>query len=329
MNRFLVIQTASIGDVILATPVIEKLHRHFPDAQIDMLLKKGNESLFTGHPFLHKILVWDKKTDKYKNFRKLLHIIRDTHYEGVINLQRFASTGFLTINSGAKQKIGFNKNPFSLFFTKRVKHTIREGNRHEIDRNLDLVRSFTDKSPSPIKLYPSPANHAKMSQYKTVKYITLSPASLWFTKQYPKEKWIDFLTKLNDDIRVYFLGAANDTILCDEIIKGSAHGNSLNLSGKLSFLESAALMKDAIMNYMNDSAPLHLASSVNARTTAIFCSTVTGFGFGPLSDDSVVIETKEKLDCRPCGLHGLKSCPKKHFKCASTINTQELLNRIK
>ena len=329
MQKYLVIQTASIGDVILATPVIEKLHRHFPDAQIDMLLKKGNESLFKGHPFLHKILVWDKKTDKYKNFRKLLHIIRDTHYEGVINLQRFASTGFLTINSGAEQKIGFNKNPFSLFFTKRVKHTIREGNRHEIDRNLDLVRSFTDESPSPIKLYPTPANHAKMSQYKTVKYITLSPASLWFTKQYPKEKWIDFLTKLNDDIRVYFLGAANDTILCDEIIKGSAHGNSLNLSGKLSFLESAALMKDAIMNYMNDSAPLHLASSVNAKTTAIFCSTVTGFGFGPLSDDSVVIETKEELDCRPCGLHGLKSCPKKHFKCASTIEIQDLLNSIK
>jgi len=329
MNRFLVIQTASIGDVILATPVIEKLHRHFPDAQIDMLLKKGNESLFKGHPFLHKILIWDKKTDKYKNFRNILHIIRDTHYEGVINLQRFASTGFLTISSAAEQKIGFNKNPFSLFFTKRVKHTIREGNRHETERNLDLVRSFTDESPSPIKLYPTQANFAKMSQYKTVKYITLSPASLWFTKQYPKEKWIDFLTELNDDIRVYFLGGANDSILCNEIIKDSGHGNSLNLAGKLSLLESAALMKDAAMNYMNDSAPLHLASSVNANTTAIFCSTVTGFGFGPLSDDSVVIETKEELDCRPCGLHGLKSCPKKHFKCAMTIDTQELLNRIK
>jgi heptosyltransferase-2 len=328
LKKYLVIQTASIGDVILATPVIEKLHRHFPDAQIDMLLKKGNESLFKGHPFLHKILVWDKKTDKYKNFRKLLHIIRDTNYEGAINLQRFASTGFLTINSGAKQKIGFNKNPFSLFFSKRIKHTISEGNRHEVERNLDLVRSFTDESPSPIKLYPTATNFAKMSQYKTHKYITLSPASLWFTKQYPKEKWIDFLTKLNDDFRVYFLGAANDAILCDEIIKESGHGNSLNLSGKLSLLESAALMKDAVMNFMNDSAPLHLASSVNAKTTAIFCSTVTRFGFGPLSDDSVVIETNEELNCRPCGLHGLKSCPKQHFKCAATIDNQELLNRI-
>ena len=329
MRKYLVIQTASIGDVILATPVIEKLHQHFPHAHIDLLLKKGNESLFKGHPFLHKVLIWDKKTDKYKNFRNILHTIRDTDYDGVINLQRFASTGFLTASSGAIQKIGFNKNPFSLFFTKRIKHTIREGNRHEVERNLDLVRSITDKSSFPIKLYPTAANFAKMSQYKTVKYITLSPASLWFTKQYPKEKWIGFLKLIDKDIQVYFLGAANDIALCNEIAKQSGHAKSLNLAGKLSFLESAALMRDAAMNYMNDSAPLHLASSVNAKTTAVFCSTITDFGFGPLSDDSVVVETREELNCRPCGLHGLKSCPKKHFNCAITIDNQELLNRLK
>jgi heptosyltransferase-2 len=87
-------------------------------------------------------------------------------------------------------------------------------------------------------------------------------------------------------------------------------------------------MKSATMNFMNDSAPMHLASSVDAPTTAIFCSTVTSFGFGPLSNNSIVVETKEKLDCRPCGLHGHKECPKKHFKCAENININELLARI-
>jgi heptosyltransferase-2 len=53
--------------------------------------------------------------------------------------------------------------------------------------------------------------------------------------------------------------------------------------------------------------------------TAIFCSTVPYFGFGPLSDFSRVVETPEKLDCRPCGLHGYKACPQGHFKCAHTI----------
>jgi heptosyltransferase-2 len=78
-------------------------------------------------------------------------------------------------------------------------------------------------------------------------------------------------------------------------------------------------MKYAKMNYVNDSAPLHLASSVNAPVTAFFCSTVPAFGFGPLSDQSKVIEVKE-LYCKPCGLHGYKSCPEGHFKCGLEID---------
>lgn len=328
LNSFLVIQTASIGDVILATPIIEKLHHHFPNAKIDFLIKKGNESLFYGHPFLRQVLIWDKSTNKYSNFAKLNNYIRDKKYDCVVNVQRFASSGFITIFSGSPLKIGFNKNPFSLLFQKRVKHTIKKGNRHETERNLDLVRVITDKSSFPVKLYPSKKDMARMSPYKTVKYITLSPASLWFTKQYPEEKWIDFVSKTDPGTHIYFLGSKADRPLCDRIINESVHKNSLNLSGKLSLLESAALMKDATMNFMNDSAPMHLASSVDAATTAIFCSTVPSFGFGPLSQNAIVIETKESLKCRPCGLHGFQKCPEKHFDCAMKIETNELLKQL-
>lgn len=328
LKKILVVQTASIGDVILATPVIEKLHFHFPDAQIDFLVKKGNQSLFEGHPFLHKILIWDKTSDKYRNFNGLIDVIRNNKYDCVINIQRFAASGLLTLYSGAKLKIGFNKNPFSLLYNKRIKHTIKKGNRHEVERNLDLVRPITDDSSFPVKLYPSQKDFARMSQYKTVKYITVSPASLWFTKQFPKEKWIEFVQSTSQDIRIYFLGSKNDYDLTEEIIQKSDHLNSLNLAGKLSFLESAALMKDAVMNFVNDSAPMHLASSVNAPTTAIYCSTVASFGFGPLSENAAIVETKEILNCRPCGLHGFQKCPKKHFKCALTIDNNDLIKQI-
>ena len=70
------------------------------------------------------------------------------------------------------------------------------------------------------------------------------------------------------------------------------------------------------MNYVNDSAPLHLASSMNAPVTAVFLSTIPQFGFTPLSDDSTVSETSLNLPCRPCGLHGKKACPEGHFRCA-------------
>ena len=89
-------------------------------------------------------------------------------------------------------------------------------------------------------------------------------------------------------------------------------------------MESAALMKDAVMNFVNDSAPMHLASAVNAPLCTIYCSTVPGFGFGPLSDISEVIEVDEELNCRPCGLHGHRSCPEGHFKCALEISNEKI-----
>ena len=174
MKKILIIQTASIGDVILATPVLEKLHYHYPDAELDLLLKKGNERLFDGHPFLHALLIWDISKDKYKNFKKLIKEIRENKYDSVINIQRFASSGLITILSGAKLKVGFNKNPFSPFFNIRIKHTIHNGDIHETERNINLVKRFTNDTLFPAKLYPLQRDYAKMSQFKTAKYITVS-----------------------------------------------------------------------------------------------------------------------------------------------------------
>ena len=64
---------------------------------------------------------------------------------------------------------------------------------------------------------------------------------------------------------------------------------------------------------------------MNAPTTAVFCSTIPDFGFGPLSKNSKIVEIQEKLDCRPCGLHGFKSCPEEHFRCAMDIDINVLL----
>jgi heptosyltransferase-2 len=70
---------------------------------------------------------------------------------------------------------------------------------------------------------------------------------------------------------------------------------------------------------------MHIASAMNAATTAIYCSTVPAFGFGPLSDNSKIVEIKEKLECRPCGLHGHKECPKGHFRCGYLIEVGDII----
>ncbi|MGN6615580.1 MAG: glycosyltransferase family 9 protein [Ilyomonas sp.] len=327
MQKFLVIQTAFIGDVVLATAVVEKLHQFYPQSKIDFLVRKGNEGLLKHHPFLNEVLIWDKKSKKYKNLLRILKQIRRNKYDVVINIQRFAATGFLTVFSGAKQIIGFDKNPWSFLFTKKIKHIIstKDNYIHEVNRNQQLIEHLTDAFAAKPALYPSPADYEKVKQYKSFPYICVAPASVWFTKQYPKEKWISFINKLPTNTPVYLLGAPSDNELCNFIATQSANKNVHDLAGKLNFLESAALQKDALMNYVNDSAPMHFASAVNAPVTAIYCSTVPAFGFGPLSDKSFIVETEEYLPCKPCGLHGYPECPLGHFKCAYTIKDEQLL----
>jgi ADP-heptose:LPS heptosyltransferase len=212
----------------------------------------------------------------------------------------------------------------SLFFTRRFRHEI--GNdRHETIRNLELVSALTDDKPEKPALYPSRTDYKKIEAWQKGSYICIAPTSVWFTKQYPAGKWTELISRLPAKTTVYLLGSLADSEACDTIVQAVSQKNVHNLCGKLSLKESAALMKSAQMNYVNDSAPLHLASAVNAPVTAVFCSTVPDFGFGPLSDKSRVVETQEKLDCRPCGLHGFKACPKGHFKCALTIKTEQLL----
>src|SRR6266498_4662092 len=143
MQRFLIIQTAFTGDVVLATGLIEKLHRYCPGAQIDFLLRKRNESLLTNQPLLHDVMVWDKKNNKISNLFKMYRQVRKNKYDKVINLQRFVSSGILTVLSGAKEKIGFDKNPLSFLFTSKVTHVIGNS-KHEIERNNDLIKDFTD-----------------------------------------------------------------------------------------------------------------------------------------------------------------------------------------
>jgi ADP-heptose:LPS heptosyltransferase len=327
LKKFLIIQTASVGDVILATPVAEKIHRSIPDSSIDLLVKKGNESLFANHPYLNEVLTWDKSHHKYGNLQKLIVTLRANHYDIVINIQRFFSTGLLTALSGGRTSIGFAKNPLSVFFTRRIKHMIAEGT-HEVDRNLMLIENIPGPEDRRPALYPSAGDLERTASYRQGRYYTISPASLWFTKQFPAEKWIGFLKLPGMKGKVYFLGSKSDRALCDEIIRSSGYPDAVNLAGELSFLESAALMKDARMNFTNDSAPMHLASAVNAAVTVIYCSTIPGFGFGPLSEDSAVIEIKEKLYCRPCGLHGLRQCPEKHFKCALMIDPADLARKL-
>ena len=317
MQKILIIQTAFIGDVILATPLIETLRLQFPNSKIDFLVKNGNQNLLINHPNLNRVLVFDK-SKKIISLLALLMEIRKEKYDLVVNLQRFFSSGLLTAFSGAKEKRGFKKNPLSFLFTKSFDHTVNNG-LHEVERNLALIEDLCTKTFKSPKFYPSASDFDKISTFQSKSYYCIAPSSVWFTKQAPKSVWIKTIHSIKDkNAIIYLIGGSEDFNLCEEISIEIKNIEIENLAGKLSLMESAALIKGAIRTFVNDSGPLHLASAMNAPVTVYFCSTSPSFGFGPLSDDSEIIEVKN-LSCKPCGLHGYKTCPKGHFECGDLL----------
>lgn len=326
MKKILVIQTAFIGDVILSTSLIASIKKSNPAFEIDVLVRKGNESLLSNNPSIRSIHTWDKSKNKFSSIYKVLQAIRKEHYDLIINLQRFASSGIMTILGGALETRGFSKNPLSFLFTKKYEHQINPANPvHETKRNFSVVAELCNGIIQPPALYPSEADIKSIEQYKSTEYICLAPASIWFTKQLPIAKWIELIQSYHAKFpthSIYILGGKTDSELGNKLIEAVKCSKLFNLCGQLNFMQSAALMKNARMNYVNDSGPLHICSAMNAPVTAFFCSTTPAFGFGPLSDHSVTIESTELLSCKPCGLHGYKSCPKGHFNCGNTIKIE-------
>lgn len=327
-QKILVIQTAFIGDVVLATALLESLHQANPAVKSSILVRKGNEGLFNAHPFVDKVLVWDKQQNKYGHWLQLLFAIQKNKFDAIINVQRYAATGLWTALSGAKMKIGFDKNPFAFLFTNTIAHQAVGNGLHEIERNHALLAPLGEFPNAKPALYPASQDLKAVEGYQSQPYLCMAPASVWFTKQFPLQQWIKVLHHIPFEGPIYLLGGPNDKPLNDQIIQAVQKTNLVNMAGRLSFLASAALQKGAVLNYVNDSAPMHFASAVNAPVAAIYCSTVPDFGYGPLSDTSFVIESTQALACRPCGLHGKKQCPLKHFNCAETITLEQIFQPL-
>lgn len=334
--KILIIQTAFIGDVILATSLIEALSKSYPHFQIDFFLRSGNQSIVESNPNINKTWIWDKKKNKTLSLIKLLFEVRKQKYDYVLNIQRFFNSGFLTAFSGGKIKVGFNKNPLSFLFSKSVNHMIphpfEDHYLHEVQRNFLLAKKAfpTLELPKPndlkTKIYFNKDDEDKIKSLNLEsKYFVIAPSSVWYTKQWHQSKWKELVLKLSNEGIIYLIGAPSDNAYVSQLMINS---KTVNLCGKLSLRQSALLMKNASRVFVNDSAPLHLASSVNANTTAIFCSTIPEFGYSPLSDNQKLIQLSPRLDCMPCGLHGHKACPKGHFKCAMDIQIDDVFQTI-
>lgn len=320
----LLIQTASIADAVLLTALLEHLHQVEPTAILDVLVCQDSAELFHQHPFINQVFTWKIQDTGHRTWWALLRQIRAGSYRRVINVEHSLVTGLLTTFSQARYRIGFDRNPIARGFTRTVPHFVGLG-VHEVARNLQLLGPVTYGQITRPRLYPTPADEAAVVAYTLHgPYLCIAPTATPTTRQLPLEKWLKLLAALPAHYPVYLLGDSSDEAVCHELAQVSRRPGVVNMAGKLSLLATAALMRKAVLNYVNDSVAVHLGSAVDAPLCVVYCSTAPIMGFGPLSTFARVVMVEKELECRPCDLRGYHKCPLTHFLCAHDIRTDQL-----
>lgn len=327
--RILIIHTAFIGDIVLSTPLIKKIKDTYPDSDITYVTTPSGEAILKNNPHLNNIIVYDKRGE-HKGISGVWQLGKRLRYENfnmVITPHRYLRSSILSWLSRSPIRKGYDIASGSCLFTEKIKY---DRTKHEIEKLLSFVAP-ENKKRYEIELYPGEKekmkgdNLWKENLLEDKKVVVLAPGSKWFTKQWPVEyfnKLAESLKKLSN-ARLIVVGGK------DEINLPIEKENIIDMRGKTSLLELADILSRADVVVTNDSSPIHIASAFKKpRIFALFGPTIEKFGFFPWSLNSKVFQV-DGLKCRPCGIHGGKSCPEKHFKCMRDILPEEVFNEIK
>ncbi len=315
-------QTAFLGDVVLATSFIQAVKEAFPESRIDILVTPSNSKVLENNPFLNKVITFAKKQAKLKAFWQTLLTIRKNRYDLAFLLHSSLTSSLLAFLGKIRRRIGFKRNLSQLFLTDKV---VFRHDCHRLEKNLALLSVFGfDRRLPKTKIYPARLPAVFANGRKT---IAVAPGSVWATKRLPLKKFKQILAEF-PNLNLLLVGSAAERDLCAELIRGLPKWQNIkNLAGECNILESAEYLRQADLVLCNDSGVLHLAEAVGSKVFAFFGPTVKELGYYPYAKTDKMFEVG--LECRPCGKHGHQRCPLGHHDCMEKIATAKVVAEMK
>jgi heptosyltransferase-2 len=325
----LVIRFSSAGDIILTSLFVRALRRRFPDAKIHYLTKQAFAPLVEHSPYIDRVIAIEPGWGMRDLARLKSELIRENgdDYDIVFDLHDSLRSRYFRATLG-KELAVLRKPTFKkwLLVQRKINRLrpiipiperyLAVGNRFGLENDsqgLDLFIGDTFAPIVPLEGRPT---------------IGLAPGARHATKQWLPEYFSALGTTLADkhNARIVLLGAPEERDLCGEI---AAHitGETVNLAGRTSLLESAAAIDACDAVVTNDSALAHVAAARKHPVVAIFGSTVQEFGFAPYGTPSVVVEN-EGLYCRPCTTIGRATCPEGHFRCMREVTVEMVMRAV-
>jgi len=318
-KSILIIRPGGIGDAVLLIPAIRSIKKQYPEAIIDILAEKRNGDVFSLCPGIGKVFLYDKQWGLFEALRGSYDIVIDT--EQWYRLSAVAA--FLT---RAPVRIGFDTNIRRSMFSRTVPYRQKS---YEMESFLRLAAEISGplpEIPTPFISVPEEATE-KVRQLVCPlagrKIIAVFPGGSMPEKQWPVEGFKKVALALHKDGHsIVAIGGEGD-IMSGHIIS-QAGPHSLNLCGRLTIAQTAALLKEAALLATNDSGIMHLAAGLGTRTLSIF-----GPGspekWAPRGKGHVCISAETK--CSPCTIFGRIPRCRNGLRCIKDIRAEEVTEK--
>jgi len=302
-RRFLIVSTTGLGDSIWATPAIKALRQRFPTAHISFLTSPLGEQTLKNNPHINEIFVI--RSSIFFSFLHLFFPLKKLKIDTIFlfhTSQRlvlpFCSLLGASILIGTKE---INKGLDAL-----LTQALDKRPYHEIARRLEIVSQTGAYNPTPfLELYPSLEDeHIASESLKSknipsfIPLIGIHPGAKDKFKQWPPEAFIETGKLLKDHLgcQIILTGNSNEKELAEKI--ASEIPGAFSLAGKLSVLQTAAVMKKLSVIVSNDTGPMHIAFAMRTPTVSIFVPTDANLCGPYFFQDAVILQ--KLITCTPC-----------------------------
>jgi len=283
--RFLIWQTAFLGDVVLTTPLILTLRKNFPSSRI----------AFVGRPFIRELFEgWDVELLPFsKGFLESFSILRKIRdFDVALVPHRSLRTGLIMLFSGIPRRVGFDRSELKLAFTDVVKH---RWELHEVERNLELLKPLGIKDTVRETYLPMGEEEKegilRKFHLKAKSYVLLNPFSNFPLKEWSLENWERLIRRVGGDVVV--TGLKGDV---DKARRLEEKVRFINLVGKTDLRELMGIVAGAKVVVSNDSSPVHIANALRVPAVTVYTSTSSLYGFYPLEGAFI----NNPAPCSPC-----------------------------
>ncbi len=299
-RKILLIKPSSLGDVIHGLPVLHGLKTRYPDAAIQWVVAKGFDGILAGHPLIQKLWIINK--DSWKRLRNVAQTLselrllsaglRNEHFDLVIDLQGLFRSAMIGMFSGTAERVGFESAREGAKFT--YKYRVKtDPELHAVEKNMRIAQFLGCNCHDPA--FPMPALGPVPTIVRNLsRYVVIAPSAGTMVKRWPPENFGKLASML--PIRSVIVGGKADKALGDEIERLSAR-KSINMAGKTSLKELAAIISGAEFLVSPDTGPMHIAAALRVPVFALFGPTNPA-RTGPYGDIHTII--RKEMPCSPC-----------------------------